>query len=225
MPKYQAPAGTIVRGWTVAPGTHPGTGGAVPPRLWCAAVRLQLGGHPDQRLIRRREGNRGVRPGGLVGVQPAEMLEPGQEKHPRGQRTWWAENSKEAYATGIADAVTGLKNWHASRTGKRAGPRMHFPRRKKKTTDRLRCTYTTGALRVDGSRTVVLPKVGAVRAAENIRPVWRHVRRGPPGCCRPPSGRRPGIGRCRCDWRSPDPGSPPPAPAQSAWTLASGTIC
>ena len=70
---------------------------------------------------------------------------------------WWAENSKEAYAGGIAGAVTALRNWHGSRTGKRAGPKVRFPRLKKRTTDRLRCTYTTGALRVEGSRTVVLP--------------------------------------------------------------------
>lgn len=44
--------------------------------------------------------------------------------------------------------------------------------------DRLRCTYTTGALRVEGSRTVVLPGAGAVRTAENIRALWRHTRRG-----------------------------------------------
>ena len=65
-----------------------------------------------------------------------------------------------------------------SKTGKRQGPKVRFPRRKKKTRDQLRCTYTTGALRVDGSRTVVLPRAGAVRTAENIRPLWRHVRRG-----------------------------------------------
>jgi putative transposase len=91
---------------------------------------------------------------------------------------WWSENSKEAYATGIADAVTALKNWQDSRTGRRDGPKMRFPRRKKKTRDAPRCTYTTGALRVDGPRTVVLPGVGAVRTAENIRPIWRHIRRG-----------------------------------------------
>lgn len=37
--------------------------------------------------------------------------------------SWWAECSKEAYACGIADAVTALKNWQDSRTGRLAGPR------------------------------------------------------------------------------------------------------
>ncbi len=90
---------------------------------------------------------------------------------------WWAENSKEAYGNGIADAVTALRNWHESRTGKRDGPRIKFPRLKKRTRDGLRCAYTTGAIRIEGSRTVVLPGVGAVRTAENIRALWRHVRR------------------------------------------------
>jgi hypothetical protein len=39
---------------------------------------------------------------------------------------WWAECSKEAYSNGIADAVTALKNWQASRVGNREGPRTGF---------------------------------------------------------------------------------------------------
>jgi putative transposase len=91
---------------------------------------------------------------------------------------WWAECSKEAYSNGIADAVAALKNWHASRTGGRQGPRMGFPRFRKKGRDPVRCTYTTGALRVDDVRHVVLPGVGRVHSAENLRPVWRHLCRG-----------------------------------------------
>jgi putative transposase len=91
---------------------------------------------------------------------------------------WWAECSKEAYSNGIADAVNALKNWHSSKAGGREGARMGFPRFRKKGTDPVRCTYTTGALRVEDSRHVVLPGVGLVRTAENIRPIVRHVRRG-----------------------------------------------
>ena len=91
---------------------------------------------------------------------------------------WWAECSKEAYSNGIADAVNALKNWHASKAGSRQGARVGFPRFRKKGKDPVRCTYTTGALRVEDSRHVVLPGVGRVRTAENIRTVVRHVRRG-----------------------------------------------
>ena len=41
---------------------------------------------------------------------------------------WWADNSKECYATGIADAVTALTNWHGSKRGKRPGPGVRFPK-------------------------------------------------------------------------------------------------
>jgi putative transposase len=93
---------------------------------------------------------------------------------------WWAECSKEAYVSGVTDAVTALKNWHDSKTGKRKGPKVGFPRFKKKSKDRLRCTYSAGSVpvRVEGSRTIMLPGVGRVRTAENIRPIWRHIRRG-----------------------------------------------
>ena len=91
---------------------------------------------------------------------------------------WWAECSKEAYSDGLAAAVTALQNWQASKTGKREGPKMRFPRFRKKAKDPLRCTYTTGALRVEGSRSVVLPGAGRVCTSENIRPLWRHIRRG-----------------------------------------------
>jgi putative transposase len=91
---------------------------------------------------------------------------------------WWAECSKEAYSNGIADAVNALKNWHASKTGSRQGPRMGFPQFRKKGKDPVRCTYTTGALRVEDYRHVVLPGVGRVRSAENIHLILGHIRRG-----------------------------------------------
>lgn len=40
---------------------------------------------------------------------------------------WWGENSKKAYASGVANLVTALDNWHRSRTGKRAGRALGFP--------------------------------------------------------------------------------------------------
>ena len=47
---------------------------------------------------------------------------------------WWAECSKEAFNTGLANLSTALGNWHASRTGARKGRRMGWPRTKKKST-------------------------------------------------------------------------------------------
>ena len=41
---------------------------------------------------------------------------------------WWAENSTEAYSSGLANLATALSNWNASKTGKRRGPKVRFPR-------------------------------------------------------------------------------------------------
>jgi putative transposase len=45
---------------------------------------------------------------------------------------WWREVSMHAFRSGVVDAATALKNWSASRTGKRKGPRVGFPRLKRK---------------------------------------------------------------------------------------------
>jgi putative transposase len=45
---------------------------------------------------------------------------------------WWAENSKEAYASGLANLATALGNWNASKNGTRRGPKVRFPRFKGK---------------------------------------------------------------------------------------------
>jgi putative transposase len=47
---------------------------------------------------------------------------------------WWAENSKEAYSSGLANLATALSNWNASKTGKRRGPKVRFPRGSRQTT-------------------------------------------------------------------------------------------
>jgi len=174
MTKYQAPAGTIVRGWTVA--LEPTPEQAAQFRRDCGARRFAY----NWAVTRISESFDAGKETGEYdpAVWSAYSLRKRWNAAKADTAPWWAENSKESYAGGIADAVTALKNWHDSKTGKRPGPKMRFPRRKKKTRDRPRCAYTTGALRVDGSRTVVLPKVGTVRTAENIRPLWRHIRRG-----------------------------------------------
>jgi putative transposase len=87
---------------------------------------------------------------------------------------WWPEISKEAFADGIRAAVDGYWNWQESRTGKRAGKRVGFPRFAKKGRDRDRVTFTTGAIRVEADRRhVTLPRIGCVRVHENTRRLQR----------------------------------------------------
>jgi putative transposase len=87
---------------------------------------------------------------------------------------WWPEISKEAFADGIKAAVDAYWNWQTSRSGRRAGCRVGFPRQKKKGRDRDRVTFTTGAIRVEPDRRhVTLPRIGTVRTHENTRRLER----------------------------------------------------
>jgi putative transposase len=87
---------------------------------------------------------------------------------------WWAENSKEAYATGIADLCAALRNWSDSRAGQRKGRRAGFPTFRSRRTDRARVRFTTGAMRVEADRrTITLPVVGALRSKESTRRLQR----------------------------------------------------
>lgn len=78
---------------------------------------------------------------------------------------WWRENSKEAYSSGLDGLVRGLNNFKESRQGRRRGRRLGFPRFRKQGR-RDSCRFTTGALRVDDERHVVLPRLGRLRTLE-----------------------------------------------------------
>ncbi|MGH8877090.1 MAG: helix-turn-helix domain-containing protein, partial [Stackebrandtia sp.] len=91
---------------------------------------------------------------------------------------WWGENSKEAYSAGLANLQTALKNWSDSRTGKRKGRKLAFPRFKSKRRG-LSCTFTTGVIRVETDRRhVTLPRLGTIRTHESARKLARHLERG-----------------------------------------------
>lgn len=92
---------------------------------------------------------------------------------------WWADNSKEAYSSGLADIAQALDTWKASKSGTRGGRRVGFPRFKSARRDRGRVRFTTGAMRLEPDwRTIVLPVIGALRSRENTRRVQRHVAAG-----------------------------------------------
>jgi putative transposase len=92
---------------------------------------------------------------------------------------WWRECSKEAYADGIDGAVDAYWNWQQSRSGKRDGKRVGFPRFKKKGRDADRVTFTTGAMRVEPDRRhLTLPAIGTVRTHETTRRIERLIAKG-----------------------------------------------
>lgn len=79
---------------------------------------------------------------------------------------WWPEHSKEAYNSGLEGLALALKNWTASKKGRRKGRKMGFPRFRKKGRGRESVSFTTGAIRVDDKSHVVLPRIGRVRTHE-----------------------------------------------------------
>lgn len=92
---------------------------------------------------------------------------------------WWAENSKEAYATGFDNLARSLKNWSDSKKSNRKGPKMGFPRFKSKRKATKSCRFTTGAIRLEGDRRhITLPVVGTLKTHESTRKLHRRIAGG-----------------------------------------------
>jgi putative transposase len=92
---------------------------------------------------------------------------------------WWAENSKEAYNSGLDALARALKNWSNSRRGRQAGRKVGFPRFKSRRRGRFSCRFTTGAIRVEPDRHhVVLPRLGRIRTHEPTRKLARRLEAG-----------------------------------------------
>lgn len=83
---------------------------------------------------------------------------------------WWAENSKEAYSSGLAGLADALANWRAGR-----GQFPRFRRRHR----RMGVRFTTGAIRVEADRHhVTLPRLGRIKTHESTRKLARRLEQG-----------------------------------------------
>jgi putative transposase len=92
---------------------------------------------------------------------------------------WWAENSKEAYSSGLEGLARALRNWQEAKQGRRSGPRMGFPRRKRKGGGAESCRFTTGAIHLEADRHhVILPRLGRIRTHESTRKLARRLEQG-----------------------------------------------
>ncbi|MGH9179301.1 MAG: IS607 family element RNA-guided endonuclease TnpB, partial [Acidimicrobiales bacterium] len=78
---------------------------------------------------------------------------------------WWAQNSKEAYSSGLDALARALKGFFDSRSGERKGRRVGFPRFHRRGSRRS-YRITTGAFGVVDAHHVRLPRIGAVRTKE-----------------------------------------------------------
>ncbi|TVY99882.1 transposase [Trebonia kvetii] len=90
---------------------------------------------------------------------------------------WWAENSKEAYNTGLDALARGLDAWSKSRKGERAGA-AGFPVFKS-ARSRRSVRFATGSIRVEADRHhVTLPRLGRIRTHESTRKLARRIEAG-----------------------------------------------
>jgi putative transposase len=91
---------------------------------------------------------------------------------------WWAENSKEAYSSGLDALARGLDAWDKSRKGQRAGAAAGFPVFKS-ARSRRSVRFTTGTIRVEADRHhVTLPRLGRIRTHESTRKLARRAEAG-----------------------------------------------
>jgi putative transposase len=92
---------------------------------------------------------------------------------------WWAENSKEAYKSGLDGLARALKNYSDSKAGHRSGRPMGFPRSKRKGRSRDACRFTTGAIKVlDDRKRIQLPRIGVLKTHESTRKLARRLEHG-----------------------------------------------
>jgi putative transposase len=96
---------------------------------------------------------------------------------------WRGEVCQQVFEEAAVDLGKGLKAWSDSRSGKRKGKRIGFPRFKKKTGDvasfRLRNKHTKGrppAIRIGDNgrpRSLILPGIGQIAVHDDTRPLRR----------------------------------------------------
>jgi putative transposase len=93
---------------------------------------------------------------------------------------WWAENSKEAYDSGLNGLARALKNFSDSKQGHRKGRQMGFPRRKRKRHGRVACRFSKGQrIKVLADRKhIQLPRIGVLKTHASTKKLARRLENG-----------------------------------------------
>ena len=83
---------------------------------------------------------------------------------------WWAENSQEAYSSGVEALAKGLSNWTKSRRGDRKGRKVGFPKFKVKDKATPKFTYRSGSFGLvkNGPKALKLPRIGRAHCMEDV---------------------------------------------------------
>ncbi|MFE2733852.1 IS607 family element RNA-guided endonuclease TnpB [Streptomyces sp. NPDC059349] len=174
MNKFRPQPGFVVKAYRFA--LDPNAAQQVAMRSHCGAARAAynwaVGWVSASWWQRKAEETYGVPEAGLTQWRPWSLpslrkaFNAAKHTDPRFAH-WWAENSKEAYSTGLANASAAFDNYSKSKQGKRHGQKMGAPRFKSKRKARLSCRFTTGTIRADADgRHVTLPRLGTIRTCE-----------------------------------------------------------
>ena len=142
----------------------------------CGAARVahNWGLKLVKQRLEQRQANPSVR---VPSTLPELQREWNRAKHQ--VAPWWAENSKEAYKSGLDGLARALKNYSDSKAGRRSGRPMSFPRSKRKGRSRDACRFTTGAIKVlDDRKRIRLPRIGVLKTHESTRKLARRLERG-----------------------------------------------
>ncbi|GIG06537.1 transposase [Catellatospora coxensis] len=139
-----------------------------------AAVRANL----DQRAAERTYGLDGEQLTPALGWSLPALRRAWNAAKPQ-VAPWWAQCSKEAFNTGLDGLARALGNWSASRSGRRAGKRVGFPRFRSRRRVTPSVRFTTGTIRVEDTRHhVTLPRLGRIRTHESTRKLARRLHAG-----------------------------------------------
>ena len=96
------------------------------------------------------------------------------EKKANPALAWWRENSKCAYQEAFRDLNRALRDFGKSKRGERNGPRLGFPRFKKRGRSRDSFRLTERSIRCVGT-TVTLPRLGTIRTHESTCKLARRL--------------------------------------------------
>ena len=165
---------TVIQAYRFALDPTPRQRRALASHCGAARVAYNWGLHLVQERLEQRRAGEDVE---VPWTLPALRREWNRAK--REVAPWWAENSKEAYSSGLDGLARALKNWNDSRNGRRKGGPVGFPRFKKKGRARDACRFTTGAIRVLPDRKhVQLPRIGVLKTYESTRKLARRLEQG-----------------------------------------------
>jgi len=91
---------------------------------------------------------------------------------------WWNENGTHPYRTGASNLARALENFSTSRSGKRAGAKVGFPRMKKRASAKLSINFENRARLSTDSAGVVVPRIGRIHLLGDATSLRRDLAAG-----------------------------------------------